>query len=253
MDQESPPTTGRPRKSLWKIRVIEYSIVAAIVVFLLVLWLPGRQDTDRGRRAPPTTKINLKILGLALHNYHEVYSALPISTFTDTEGNPLHGWETSLLPFVDAPALYEKISRDKPWYDPANQASAKQPVDFYLNPEIAETTNSEGYALTHYSANSRIIQRDKALNFEDIKDGFSNTIVFGEINAGFRPWAAPGNTRDPALGINRGPRTFGGSRPEGGLFTLMDGSVRYLSTDIDPQVLKALATPDGGEELPNDW
>jgi hypothetical protein len=160
-----------------------------------------------------------------------------------------------MLPFLIAPDsyLYEEISREKSWNDPVNRDIAKKQIEFYLNPEISLTTNSEGYPLNHYSANSRIIQRDKALTFKDITDGTSNTIVFGEINAGFRPWAAPGNTRDPALGINRGPRTFGGSRPEGGLFTLMDGSVRYLSSDIDPQVLKALATPDGGEELPHDW
>jgi hypothetical protein len=251
MARQPLPTTGRPRKSLWKIRVIEYSRAALIIAFLLALLLPAYQTTNRRQR--DSSRRDLKILGIAIHNYHDVHSTLPVSTFTDTEGNPLHGWETSLLPFVDAPDLYEKISRDEPWYDPANQAISKQPIDFYLNPEISTTTDSEGYALNHYSANSRILQRDKALAFKDITDGFSNTIVFGEISAGFQPWAAPGNTRDPALGINHGPRTFGGSRPEGGLFTLMDGSVRYLSTDIDPQVLKALATPDGGEELPPVW
>lgn len=44
----------------------------------------------------------------------------------------------------------------------------------------------------------------------------ATTLLVGEINEGFEPWAKPGNTRDPALGLNKGPETFG-SPFEGGV------------------------------------
>lgn len=43
---------------------------------------------------------------------------------------------------------------------------------------------------------------------------------------------------------------FGGPWPNGGTqFAMADGSVRLLRDDIDPKVLRALATPAGGEEV----
>lgn len=37
--------------------------------------------------------------------------------------------------------------------------------------------------------------------------------------------------------------------PGGGLMLFCDGSVRFLDENIDPKVLKALSTPDGGENV----
>lgn len=80
--------------------------------------------------------------------------------------------------------------------------------------------------------------------FEGISDGTSNTLLIGEVDANFEPWGKPGNWRDPALGLNRSPHGFGcrrGSRLV--YFVMADGSVRSIRDDVDPEVLRALATP----------
>jgi prepilin-type processing-associated H-X9-DG protein len=83
-----------------------------------------------------------------------------------------------------------------------------------------------------------------------MKDGSSNTIMFGEVAERFQAWGRPGNWRDPALGINKSPDGFGCKPSRGGAsFSFCDGSVHYLSEKISPAVLKALSTPDGGEEV----
>lgn len=76
-------------------------------------------------------------------------------------------------------------------------------------------------------------------------------ILVGEVNAGFRPSGHPINWRDPSDGLGGGPRAFGGPPASTGVHFLMaDGSVRSLSPRTDPAVLRALATPAGGEEVP---
>ena len=85
---------------------------------------------------------------------------------------------------------------------------------------------------------------DKGMHHGAIKDGASNTILLGEVNADFSPWGRPGNIRDPAAGINRGPGTFGGPpNRRGAYFSMADGSARLIAEDVDPEVLKALSTP----------
>jgi hypothetical protein len=71
----------------------------------------------------------------------------------------------------------------------------------------------------------------------------------GEIAAGFPPYAAPGNWRDPALGIHYDEKTFGRPTRDGALFLMSDGAVRNISDRISPDVLRALATPAGGEQI----
>ena len=55
--------------------------------------------------------------------------------------------------------------------------------------------------------------------------------------------------RDPSLGINKGPNTFSSPGGRGVQFIFGDSSVRFINNDIDPKVLKALATPNGGEVI----
>ena len=87
------------------------------------------------------------------------------------------------------------------------------------------------------------------MTFADVKDGSSNTIAAGEVSAGFKAWGDPTNLRDPANGIGGGADQFGSSSPGGANMLFMDGSVKFIPENIDPQVLQALSTPDGGEPV----
>ena len=89
---------------------------------------------------------------------------------------------------------------------------------------------------------------------KDVTDGLSNTIFAGEVADHFQPWGHPVNWRDPALGINKFAGRLRRAVAERGQLPFMDGSVRFLSNTIDPAVLQALSTPNGGEKIPEgDW
>ena len=123
-------------------------------------------------------------------------------------------------------------------------------VPTFINPNLPEAPvrNADGYGLAHYAANSRAMTNGMFRSFDEFTDGTAETLLIGEVNANFRPWGDPANVRDPARGINRSPYGFGGPpRTKGALFGMADGSVRFVSERVSPEVLRALATPDGGE------
>lgn len=186
---------------------------------------------------------NLKQIGLGVHNYHDVYGSLPPGGTYSKSGRMLHGWQTHLLPYMSYAA---DVDFRQPWNAPVNAPIARSVIFDYLNPAIEPFRDDDGFALTHYAANQRVIGPGRAMTFKQISDGSSHTIFAGEINTGFPPWAAPGNWRDPAAGINAGPQSFGGPRGHrGALFLMADGSVRFVNQDADLDVLRSLATPAG--------
>ena len=86
-------------------------------------------------------------------------------------------------------------------------------------------------------------------DFKKITDGMSNTIAVIEVREPFC-WMDP--TADVTLdelvkGINSG--RVGSFHTGGCNVGLFDGSVRFFSDTIDLTVLRALATPAGGESV----
>lgn len=100
--------------------LIELLVVIAIIAVLIALLLPAVQQAREAARRTQC-KNNLKQLGLAAHNYHDTYSALPymcggtgqgggfgaFGTFgpTGTSAFRLSGF-VGLLPFLEQNALY---------------------------------------------------------------------------------------------------------------------------------------------------
>jgi hypothetical protein len=195
---------------------------------------------------------NLKLIALGLHNFNDEHQGrLPPGHTTDRWGQPLHGWQASILPYIEHDTVHQVIHFDRPWNAaenrPALQSSIREFLYYY--PDLPKEAG--GYALSHYAGNVRVFPPTTGLRMPaDFPDGTTNTILLGEVSAGFRPWGHPLNLRDPARGIHSSADAFYGPRAAGYTqFVLADGSVRSVRNDISPAVLKALATPAGGEDV----
>ncbi|HUQ69691.1 MAG TPA: DUF1559 domain-containing protein [Planctomycetaceae bacterium] len=204
------------------------------------------------RRAAQRTQSRnkLKQIGLALHNYHDVFNQFPPGAMVASQGKAEHGW---VLPMAGYTMWYVPHRwQQEPWNGPENRKIALSSLPDFVHPTLGwqDQFDEHGFALMHYAGNVHVFPNNRGMKISDITDGTSNTLAVGEVAENFQPWASPWNRRDPADGINEVPWGFGGPPWQHGAYFLMaDGSVRLIPQDIDRKVLNALGTPAGNESL----
>ena len=95
--------------------LIELLVVIAIIAILIALLLPAVQQAREAARRTQC-KNNLKQIGLALHNYHDVYKCFPPGRTRNTYSGITSAWYTGnyswlprLLPNIDQAPIYNTI------------------------------------------------------------------------------------------------------------------------------------------------
>jgi prepilin-type processing-associated H-X9-DG protein len=215
-------------------------------------WLSQGGARRAARRAQSVN--NLKQIGLGLEIYHSGFGSFPPGATAGEYGQLLQSWQTALLPYLEHGPLYAEIDQRLPWDDPRNASVFRNKVWTFLNPAVELQQDANGYALSHYAANAHVLGGLGHIRQDAITDGISTTILAGEAAGDYSPWGRPGNWRDPARGINQSPDGFGSPFRGGANILFADGSVRFIKDSVNPKILAALGTPDGGEDVsPNDY
>ena len=131
---ENPKSLTNLRTSLRSaFTLIELLVVIAIIAVLITLLLPAVQQAREAARRTQC-KNNMKQLGLALHNYHDVYGQFALTVFNANAPGP--NWSDAskgsylvrLLPYIDQAPLFKALNfstSGTAWdcVDPANEAA----------------------------------------------------------------------------------------------------------------------------------
>jgi len=172
----------------------------------------------------------------------------------------------SSLPFLEQAALYEQVEITEGWKSDKNETLATTEIPSLLNPGLP--IEYEKYPPSHYVGiagigkdaptlklphkRAGVFGYERRTRFRDITDGTSNTMMMSEASGKFGSWAAGGKptlrslTKKPYI---NGPDGIGGPYPGGCNVLMSDGSVRFVSEQVDPTLFEAMSTIAGGETV----
>ncbi|NOX56193.1 MAG: DUF1559 domain-containing protein [Planctomycetes bacterium] len=189
--------------------LIELLVVIAIIAILIALLLPAVQAAREAARRAQCTN-HLHQLGIAVHNYYDVYSVFPMNR----TGKRYHNWSalSMIAPYVEQANLYGRLDfssypytvrrRGRVYADGRVNADAvRTVVPVFLCPsDAAPERINPNFGPTNYLFNVgsglvdhgsiRVSRRGEhpdgiayeasSVRFADIVDGSSNTIAIGE-------------------------------------------------------------------------
>jgi prepilin-type N-terminal cleavage/methylation domain-containing protein len=287
--------------------LIELLVVIAIIAVLIGLLLPAVQKVREAAMRMKSAN-NLKQLTLAVHNYEGAIGKIPGNAETLKSGLRV-SCHWLLLPYIEQGSLNQATGLSTADY----LANAKTIVSTFIAPldnsssTWISTVNGVDWAASNYAANHAIFGYpgngvnwtgftnndwdNKGRRIENITDGSSNTLMFGEryatCSSGGSLWAyrntdpAPTNPSFPGwarmsffpanwvsnnhstpftavppqnapLVQNCSPYNLQSFTNAGCQVSMCDGSVRNVATSISSTVWFAVIWPDDGQVV-GDW
>ncbi len=225
----------------------EFTGIGAVGAVGVGFALPAVQKV-REAAGRASSSNNLKQIGIAVHNYHDVMGKFP-ADIKDKTGKAILSWRVEILPYIEQENVYRMVKRDEPWDSPANKEMAKVQIKTFMSPNATNNQVEGGYGVTHYrGVKGKGMAFDptvKQLRFQDFTDGTSNTIMVVESGDPVA-WMRPDDLTIPEKGPL--PRFDVPGRP--GQFNALfaDGSVRWINrANLNDADLRAYFTRNGGE------
>jgi prepilin-type processing-associated H-X9-DG protein len=258
--------------------------VGAVVVVVMVLaavaiglpWLvSNRADSERVRCVN-----RLRELGGFAAAYAEPKknkplgpAAVPAGTLVNPDLPPEArlSWVPAALPFLDqrrvmAEPLIKMVNPALPWDAPPHADLARTKLTVLLcpgnlmvpvvgDPELTQYVGVAGLGtdaatLPMDAKRAGCFRYDAPTPLQYIADhdGLGQCLLFAETAFAVGPWlrGGPDTVRGLADGKAGMGDTFGGNHPFGGNVSFADGSTRFLTDKMNPAVLRALLTVNGG-------
>ena len=215
----------------------------AVSSVLVGVLLPAVQQVRAAARR--TTSLNqLRQLCLASHNFEAANRHWPTQAICDANGKPLLSWRVAILPFLGEQALYDEFHLDEPWDSDHNITLLDRMPPAYVS-NLARSNNETVFLAA--AGKEMAMNGKRELQFTDVTDGMSNTIVIVEADQEAAvPWTKPA---DLEVDLENPLKNLGNLQPTGFNVAMMDGSVRFFGAAIDEEIIRGLFTYAGGEDV----
>ncbi|MDX1945450.1 MAG: DUF1559 domain-containing protein [Pirellulaceae bacterium] len=222
-------------------------IVTVLVVVLLcpcglvALLLPAVQAAREAARRSQSMN-NLRMIGLALHMYHDQHGTFPPAVVTDAAGQPLYSGRVLLLPYLERQDLYAAWAKDQPWDSPANLPISQTVLNVFVDPSAGPSpAGKTDYVFV--TGQGTTFEGNTPTSFGAMTDGAANTMLVVEARGIGGSWAEPKD-----LDLSQPQPLPPGNHPNVNLALIADGSVRPIAAKTTPpSTIRAMATKDGGE------
>ncbi len=286
-----PPKFRAPCRLIRAFTLVELLVVIAIIGVLVAMLLPAVQAAREAARRASCLN-NVMQLGLSLHSYEFHFESLPPGS-TNPEG-PIRnepqgvqvGWIVKVLPYLEQNAMWRKFDQAKGAYAPENALVRSSemnvlecPSDPHDHINSARTVARSGYAGCHHDVEASIDEDNHGLlflnskiQFRDMYDGSSNTILLGEAITfpDELGWVSGSRATLRNTSTIERPRLmaeieaekdrpedpsrsstfvggFGSNHPGVANFAFADGATRMIEEGIDKKVLQQLGHRADGE------
>ncbi|HZL88206.1 MAG TPA: DUF1559 domain-containing protein [Pirellulaceae bacterium] len=230
-----------PRPFQFTLRYLLLAVLVVSVVLAIAMPVVRRLLSTKERFE---CNMNLYQIGAAMHSYHAVWGTLPPVITTDVDGKPMHSWRILIFPYLDVTT--QRYDFSQPWNGPKNLKLAAH--IFRCASDRRTKPNMTNYVAIYGPGTAWDV--NKGIQFDEIIDGTSNTVLVVEIRDSDIHWMEPRDISfdDLKLTLNAkdGP-SIGSYHVEGAIVAMADGSVRLLSPDEVETHLRAMLTIAGGE------
>jgi hypothetical protein len=184
-----------------------------------------------------------------------------------------HSWISELIQQESAGQF--SLAVELPWDDQVNDSFVRRRLEFFQNKSVAKMIGSDRYPATHFAGVSGVGQDavdlpklhpragifspQRGTTLADIIDGTANTIMLVGVNSELGSWGRPGSAtirsfnQEPYI---NGPDGLGTGQPDSMQVLMADGSVKTLSRETSPVIMRRMAAMADGlsldSEVPGD-
>ncbi len=246
--QPQPPTKDNTGTIILIILAVTFFLFLVCAGLLALLLMPA--ITAARSAATQAQKNNeLKMVALAMHNYHDVHRQLPAAYSTDSDGNQLGSWRVALTPFLESQHIWDQWDSTQAWDSPANQPLLEQtPTEYRAvgdEPAGAHSGETHLFAIRHPQT---VFGSSEPVRFRDILDGTSNTIALVYLPNVSVPWTSPQD-----ISLEEAYVHISQTTPQAPVYFVMsDGSVRRVTSPPSQETFEALVTYNGREMIDDD-
>ncbi len=230
------PVTPKPFQFSVRKLLVFVGVLCVVFALIAVVLSTIRATIDAGKRN--TCGNNLKVIGMALHDYHNVYGCFPAPFSVDASGKPLHSWRVAIEPFRGAVSTFQStFDFTLPWNHPKNLKVSTPFADYGFT--CPGTPPGSGF--TNYVM---VVGKKRRATSGQTKD-HPDAIIVVEIADSDIHWTEPRdlNFDEMSFTINdKAKPSISSHHPPGALVLYANGHVRWLDESTDPDELRKLLT-----------